>query len=121
MACRTTSATDSRSNRGAPVRPGRGAGLTVPSRRIRTMTRLLRRAALGLALLAAALTGCGPSSVKVTGKLLKNGSPMVVSDDTYVTLSFVPEKPAAEGEKSYSAKFDQKTGSYAVELPPGKY
>jgi hypothetical protein len=85
------------------------------------MTGPLRPAGLGLALLALFLTGCGPSVVKVNGKLLKNGNPMVVSKDTYVTLSFIPETPPAEGVKSYSAKFDQETGSYTVELPAGKY
>jgi hypothetical protein len=85
------------------------------------MTESSRWAAFGLVLFVIALTGCSPSSVKVNGKLLKNGSPMVVSEDTYVTLSFVPDPAPADGAKSYSAKFDQKTGSYTVELPPGKY
>jgi hypothetical protein len=85
------------------------------------MTGCLRRAALGLAVLALAPTGCSPDTVRVRGKLIKDGNPMVVSKDTYVTLSFIPEKPPADGEKSYSAKFDQETGSYTVELPPGKY
>jgi hypothetical protein len=81
-----------------------------------------RRISLGVALLAFAITGCGPSKVKISGKLLKSGQPMVVSEDTYVTLSFIPENKSAEtGATSYSAKFDQKSGSYTVELPSGKY
>lgn len=83
----------------------------------------VRGLTLGLAVAALACTGCGDKVVKVTGKLLKNGQPMVVSEDTYVTLSFVPEgKEAAEGKaSSHSAKFDPKTGTYTVALPPGKY
>lgn len=76
---------------------------------------------LGLTLLALACAGCAPSVVKVNGKLLKNGAPMVVSEDTYVTLSFVPEGGDPSKTSSHSAKFDQKTGTYTVELPPGKY
>ena len=85
------------------------------------MTPSLRRSALALALLAFGLAGCSPSAVKVTGTLTKNGQPMVVSEDTYVTLSFVPEGKSEGQETSYSAKFDQKTGTYSVELPPGNY
>jgi len=79
------------------------------------------------ALLAVVLAGCGPRSVKITGTLLKGGKPMVVPEDTYVTLSFIPESSKTnekEGDpkaKSYSAKFDQKTGTYSVELPAGRY
>jgi hypothetical protein len=87
------------------------------------MISCLRRTSLGLALLSVAFVGCSPSVVKVNGKLLKNGAPMVVSADTYVTLSFVSESKQADGSdaKSYSAKFDQKTGTYTAEMPPGKY
>jgi hypothetical protein len=68
--------------------------------------------------------GCdGKSPIVVTGKLLKNGQPMVVSEDTYVTLSFVLETSGGNPNeaRSHSAKFDQKTGTYRVELPPGNY
>src|SRR5262249_21828528 len=71
---------------------------------------------------------CSPKTVKINGKVLKNGQAMVVSEDTYVTLSFIPEAKGPstpEGgdstAKSYSAKVDQKTGTYSVELPPGQY
>jgi len=85
------------------------------------MGRGFRCAGLGLALVA--LTGCGDKMVKVNGKLIKGGQPMVVSEDTYVTISFVPEAGSTDEAKAraYSAKFDQKTGSYTVELPAGKY
>ena len=87
------------------------------------MTAHFRSICVGVALLCFVCTGCGPKVVKVNGKLLKNGEPMVVSEDTYVTLSFIPETvaPNSETAKSHSAKFDQKTGTYSVELPPGKY
>ena len=79
-------------------------------------------AGLALAVLFAS-TGCAEKRVTVKGKLLKNGQPMVVSDETYVTISFVPE---GAGEVSgtataSSAKFDQKTGTYTASLKPGKY
>jgi hypothetical protein len=91
---------------------------------MRTMTSRLRGLFLGIALAALlACTGCGEKVITVKGKVLKGGQPMVVSVDTYVTLSFVPEgAAAAEGTASaHSAKFDQKTGTYTVSLKPGKY
>jgi hypothetical protein len=84
------------------------------------MIPVLRRTSLGLAFLGLAFAGCSQSVVKVKGKLLKNGAPMVVSEDTYVTLQFVPEK-GGDNAAAKNAKFDQKTGTYTVELPPGKY
>jgi hypothetical protein len=83
----------------------------------------LRRTCLALALLAIGFTGCSPGLVNVKGKILKNGAPMVVSEDTYVTLSFIVESKETDNSdaKSYSAKFDQKTGTYTVDLPPGNY
>jgi hypothetical protein len=83
-----------------------------------------RQIGFALPLFAFILTGCGGDKlVKVHGKLLKNGSAMAVSEDTYVTLSFVAESKKADQSdaKSYSAKFDQKTGTYTVELPAGSY
>ena len=88
------------------------------------MTLCFRPAALALALVAACLAGCSPGVVTVKGKVLKGGAPMVVPKETYVTLAFLPEEvsdPKAAGVRSHSAKFDQATGTYSVELPPGKY
>ena len=87
------------------------------------MHRSLRHAAILFATFAFALSGCSAGKVKITGKIMKNGEPMVVSEDTYVTLQFLPEQPDQDDEKksSYSAKFDQKSGSYTIELPAGKY
>jgi hypothetical protein len=80
-----------------------------------------RRTGLGLAALALALTGCAPKAVKVNGRLLKGGQPMVVSEDTYVTLSFVPDGAGPRAASSHSARFDPKSGAYSVELPAGRY
>jgi hypothetical protein len=91
---------------------------------MRTMTSRPRGLLLGVALAALlACTGCGEKVITVKGKVLKGGQPLVVSEDTYVTLSFVPEgAAAAEGAASAnSARFDQKTGTYTVALKPGKY
>jgi len=87
------------------------------------MTSVPRPVALGLALLAFGVAGCSPSSVTVKGRVLKGGNPMVVPKETYVTLMFFPEvaDPTAPGTSSRSAKFDQQTGTYTVDLPPGKY
>ena len=80
------------------------------------------RTLLGLALLAFAVSGCGAKIVKINGELRKDGKPMIVSQDTYVTLSFIPVAANAESQlNSYNAKFDQKSGTYTVELPPGSY
>ena len=88
------------------------------------MTARLRGLFVGIALAALlACTGCSEKAVTVKGKLLKGGQPMVVSADTYVTISFVPESPAVtdDGPSTRSAKFDPATGTYTVELKPGKY
>ena len=85
------------------------------------------RAAVGSVFLALACSGCGgDKKVKITGKLLKDGHPMIVSMETYVTLSFIPvfdaeDKAQASKVTSHSAKFDQTTGTYAIELPSGTY
>jgi hypothetical protein len=77
------------------------------------------------ALFALCLAGCAPKKVTIKGSILQGGKPMIVSEDTYVTLSFIPDlQGEKEGDKkatSYNARFDQKTGTYSVELPPGKY
>ena len=76
--------------------------------------------AAGLLLLF--LAGCGPKTVTVTGRIMKGGEPMKVSEDTYVTLSFIPDpKPPDSQTSSYTAKFDQKSGTYRVQLPAGSY
>ena len=86
------------------------------------MIACIRSVSIGLALLAVLFTGCNSQkNVKVNGKILKDGQPMVVSEDTYVTLSFVAVVANQSEARSHSAKFDQKTGTYTVELPAGKY
>ena len=89
------------------------------------MTSRLRGLFVGTALAALlACTGCGEKMVTVKGKLLRGGQPMVVSEDTYVTLSFVPDEAtaiAAGTSSAQSAKFDPRTGTYRVDLKPGKY
>lgn len=75
-----------------------------------------------LACLLLMVVGCSPSKVKITGKLLKGGKPLIVSKETYVTLQFLPESVSSESSSnSYSATFDQQTGTFRLELPPGKY
>lgn len=87
-----------------------------------SLSRYWMRACFGL--FAFSIASCSPGTVKISGKILKDGQPMVVSEDTYVTLSFAPEL-SDQGDdskrSSYSAKFDQKSGTYTVELPAGKY
>jgi len=85
------------------------------------MNARFRRFCLALGVLSLAFAGCSPSVVKVNGKVLKNGAPMVVSKDTYVTLQFVPESASEDKAGAKSATFNQETGTYTVELPPGKY
>ena len=88
------------------------------------MTSHPRRLLVGIAVAALiACTGCGEKEVTIKGRLLKGGQPMVVSEDTYVTISFVPESPGAAegGPTTRSATFDPKTGTYTVDLSPGKY
>jgi hypothetical protein len=74
-------------------------------------------ALLGLAMLA--LSGCGQSKVKVTGKVLKNGQPLGVPTDTLVTVNFSPED-TTKGQ-NYPASYQYDSSTFQVELPPGKY
>jgi deoxyinosine 3'endonuclease (endonuclease V) len=78
-----------------------------------------RLAVATVVLVLVAVPGCGVAKTKVTGKLMKNGQPLKVSKDTYVTLTFAPdiENPG----QTYPAKFNQETGGYEIELPAGKY
>jgi hypothetical protein len=87
------------------------------------MSSRIRWAPISAALAVLALSGCSPSSVTIKGKIIKNGAPMTVSKDTMVTVKFDPQAKdeQAEGVKSHSAKFNQETGTYSVDLPPGKY
>jgi hypothetical protein len=88
------------------------------------MNASIRRMCLGVAVLSITFAGCSPSKIKVNGKILKNGTPLIVSEDTLVTLQFIPDLKGADAfneAKTFSAKFDQKTGTYSVEMPPGKY
>lgn len=64
--------------------------------------------------------GCSgePKPVTVTGRLLRNQTPLAVAPDTYVTIGFVPE-PATGN--TYPATFQQEDGTYSVTLPPGNY
>jgi len=44
----------------------------------------------------AALAGCGgDKKVKITGKLMKNGQPLIVSRESQVTLGFIPDSEDA--------------------------
>lgn len=75
-----------------------------------------------LSCMLVSLFGCSSSKVTITGKILKAGKPLVVSKNTYVTLQFLPESVASEAaSQSYSASFDQATGTFRLELSPGKY
>jgi hypothetical protein len=79
------------------------------------------RTPFGLILLTFVFLGCGPKVAKINGKILKGGKPLAVSPDTYVTLSFIPDTTDPSKATSYSAKFDHKSGTYSVTLPPGHY
>jgi hypothetical protein len=70
-------------------------------------------------LLAVLLAGCGgPKSVKVYGTLTRDGQPLKVSEDTYVTITLTP---AEDKTQSYPAKFKHNEGTYEVAVPPGTY
>lgn len=75
--------------------------------------------AAGLLLLAGGL-GCAEKNVKVSGKVMKGGRPLIVNRDFYVTLAFIPDNPAAN-RPTQPAKFQRATGDYEIELKPGKY
>src|SRR5262245_56734418 len=91
----------------------------------------LPRAACAFALVALLVSGCGagaPKKIKVTGKFLKDGQPVTYTKDTYVTLIFTPVIPQLPGNKpstikatSYPATVQPELGTYAAEMPAGKY
>ena len=80
----------------------------------------MKRSLVFLACLILIVPGCTPKTVKVTGKLVKNGQVQTFAEDLYVTLQFVPLDPQA-GRKSYSATLNRPQGTYDVQLPAGKY
>jgi hypothetical protein len=67
-----------------------------------------------------ALPGCTPKMVKVSGKLVRNGQVVTFSEETYVTVQFIPVDLQA-GRKSFAATVNRPEGTYEVHLPPGKY
>lgn len=81
-----------------------------------------------LAFAVLTLAGCGGAGeVNVSGRILKDGQPLIVVKEAYVTLSFVPgagsdgKEPDQGKLTSYPAKFDYATGSYSVRMPAGNY
>jgi hypothetical protein len=86
------------------------------------MNRPLRlTAATLLVCVMAYVLGCdGSSKTKVSGKLLMNGKPLSVSKQTIVTLTFAPDVET-KGVQTTPAKYARETGTYEVELTPGKY
>jgi hypothetical protein len=81
--------------------------------------RLAAAALLGFVMAVALGCDGGVSKVKVSGKLLMKGQPLIVSKKTIVTLSFAPEMQQAL--QTTPAKFVYDTGKYEIDLPVGKY
>jgi hypothetical protein len=69
------------------------------------------------------IAGCGPSKVKITGKILRNGAPVTYSEAEVekMTMPAGLRFITAQGGQSYPAKFVFADGTYSVELPAGKY
>jgi len=57
--------------------------------------------------------------VTVTGTLKRGGEPLLVSKDTYVTVTFAPagDQPG----QTYPARFNHTDATFTVTVPPGKY
>src|SRR5262245_58780036 len=62
--------------------------------------------------------GCGPKTVKVSGRILKDGQPTTFTKKTYVTLKFIPDDGKGD---TVGAKIDNEAGTYEVDLTPGRY
>src|SRR4051794_37999145 len=79
--------------------------------------RQVTRALVGLTF--AAVLGCSGElkPVKITGRLVRNGLPIQISEQTLVTIIFTP----AAGGNDYNARLDRATGVYGVKVPPGTY
>lgn len=87
---------------------------------------------LAVLALCAAAAGCGPSLVKVKGKVLRDGgSPLKGGPEATgvsLTVLFSPIVEGGQAENSYPARFlDPVEGSFEVPgktgkgIPPGKY
>jgi hypothetical protein len=87
------------------------------------MKRHMRRAAiLAWLMVIAALPGCGAKKVKITGKLMKNGQPLMVSRDTSVMNVFIPDTDTGTvNPQTLLARFQRATEAYEIELLAGAY
>jgi|GEM_PF-1503902 hypothetical protein len=68
-------------------------------------------------------SGCGPKVVKVSGRILKDGQAVTISDsdEQGMSMPMTVVFRTESGGQSYPAKVDRSAGTYEVTLPAGKY
>jgi hypothetical protein len=78
--------------------------------------------------LAITVVGCGSSkTIKVTGRLVKNGQPYIITEKEGLRIFFAPEGMPEGKYDSYSAEYDRSDGTFHVTgkdgegMPPGNY
>jgi hypothetical protein len=79
-------------------------------------------------LIAITAVGCGSSStIKVKGRLIKNGQPYIIEEKEGLRIFFTPEGVPQGAYDTYSAQYDRTDGTFKVTgkdgegLPPGTY
>jgi hypothetical protein len=83
------------------------------------------RSLIGMFLLAAIASGCGPKMLKTKGRVLKDGAPFTVPQQDIFRMALVPL--AAGAKDVYPVVFNRDDGTFWVGgknlkgMPPGKY
>jgi hypothetical protein len=79
-------------------------------------------------LIAITTIGCNSSkTIKVKGRLVKNGQPYIIGENEALRIFFVPENAPESSYESFSAVYDHSDGSFRVTgkdgqgMPPGNY
>src|SRR5262249_5971017 len=77
--------------------------------------------AFGLAWL---VVGCGSTGIQAHGRLVKNGTAFLPTDEETVHIAFFPAEEAGATSKSYVVNFNRTDGTFRAigkGMPPGKY
>ena len=91
------------------------------------MNKLLATVLVGLSL--GLVAGCGGNKkVNAVGRVLKGGKPLIVPEDDFVRIQFVPyTEPGTNPKTCYIAEYNNAEGTFKAlgpdlhGVPPGKY
>ena len=74
--------------------------------------------------LACLVVGCGSKGIQAHGRLVKNGTAFLPTDEETVHIAFFPAEEAGATSKSYIINFNRTDGTFRAigkGMPPGKY